>query len=560
MSVDRDNAGEQVATAEGDAADETFVAIIGMAGRFPEAPDLDRFWRNLAGGVESLRHFTDEELLEAGESAAALHDPAYVRACMFLDDIDQWDAGFFGFSPKDAAIADPQHRLFLEVAWEAFENAGHDPVKAGVVGVWAASGLNSYLMHHLVTNPELMESVGEWLLRHTANDMNFLATRVSYELDLRGPSMNVQTACSSTLVTIHLAVQSLLARECDVALAGGSTIALPQRGYLYREGEIVSADGHCRPFDARSTGTLFGSGAGAVVLKRLADARRDGDNILAVVRGTAINNDGAQKVGYLAPSVDGQARVIAEALTVAGVDPTTVGYVEAHGTGTRIGDPIEVAALTQTFQAHTDRRGFCGLGSLKSNIGHLGEAAGVSSVIKTVLAMTHGQIPPSVGFERPNPEIDFAASPFYVPQRLLDWPRGETPRRAGVTALGAGGTNAHVVLEEAPPTPPGGPGRGWHVLPISARSGAALDAATERLAAHLRAHPEVSFADAAYTLQVGRRAFEHRRVAVCRDAGDALAVLEGGEPKRILSQQARDAAQIVFAFPGAGPQHPGMGR
>jgi acyl transferase domain-containing protein len=563
MSVDRDNAGGQVTTGDGEAADETFVAIIGMAGRFPGAHDLERFWRNLAGGVESLRHFTDEELLEAGESAAALRDPSYVRACPFLDDIDQWDAGFFGFSPKDAAIADPQHRLFLEVAWEAFENAGYDPdpkKAAGVVGVWAASGLNSYLMHHLVTNPELMESVGEWLLRHTANDMNFLATRVSYELDLRGPSMNVQTACSSTLVTIHLAVQSLLARECDVALAGGSTIALPQRGYLYREGEIVSADGHCRPFDARSTGTLFGSGAGAVVLKRLADARRDGDNVLAIVRGTAINNDGAQKVGYLAPSVDGQAGVIAEALTVAGVHPTTVGYIEAHGTGTRIGDPIEVAALTQTFRAHTDRRGFCGLGSLKSNIGHLGEAAGVSSVIKTVLAMLHGQIPPSVGFERPNPEIDFASSPFYVPQRLLDWPRGEAPRRAGVTALGAGGTNAHVVLEEAPAPPRTGPGRPWHVLPISARSGEALDAATARLAAYLRAHPELPFADAAYTLQVGRRAFEHRRVAVCRDAGDALTVLEGGEPKRLLSQRARDNAQLVFALPGGGTQHPGMGQ
>jgi acyl transferase domain-containing protein len=563
MSVDRDNAGGQVSTGVDDPADETFVAIIGMAGRFPGAPDLEHFWRNLAGGVESLRHFTDEELLEAGESAAALRDPSYVRACPFLDDIDQWDAGFFGFSPKDAAIADPQHRLFLEVAWEAFENAGYDPdpkKAAGVVGVWASSGLNSYLMHHLVTNPELMESVGEWLLRHTANDMNFLATRVSYELDLRGPSMNVQTACSSTLVTIHLAVQSLLARECDVALAGGSTIALPQRGYLYREGEIVSADGHCRPFDARSTGTLFGSGAGAVVLKRLADARRDGDNVLAVVRGTAINNDGAQKVGYLAPSVDGQARVIAEALAVAGVDPTTIGYVEAHGTGTRIGDPIEVAALTQTFRAHTDRRGFCGLGSLKSNIGHLGEAAGVSSVIKTVLAMMHGQIPPSVGFARPNPEIDFASSPFYVPQRLLDWPRAAAPRRAGVTALGAGGTNAHVVLEEAPPAPRTDPGRRWHVLPISARSGEALDAAMVRLAAHLRAHPELPFADAAYTLQVGRRAFEHRRVAVCRDAGDALGVLEGGEPKRLLSRRAHDNAQLVFAFPGGGTQHPGMGQ
>ena len=547
--------------AASDEGDEALVAIIGMAGRFPGAPDLERFWSNLAGGVESMRRFTDEELLSAGESPAALRDPGYVRVCPVLDDIDKFDAGFFGFSPKDAAIADPQHRIFLEVAWEAFENAGYDPARSGVVGVWAACGLNSYLMHHLVTNPDLMETVGEWLLRHTANDMNFLATRVSYELDLRGPSMNVQTACSSTLVTVHLAAQSLIGRECDLALAGGSTISMPQRGYIYKEGEILSSDGHCRPFDARSKGTLFGSGAGAVILKRLGDAKRDGDTILAVVRGSAINNDGSQKVGYLAPSVEGQARAIAEALTVSGVDARSISYVETHGTGTLIGDPIEVGGLTQAFRAHTDARGFCGIGSLKSNIGHLGEAAGIAGFIKTVLALSHGRIPPSAGYEIPNPNIDFAASPFFVVQDGKDWPRGREPRRAGVTALGAGGTNAHLILEEAPAQAPGGPAGAWQVLPISARSDAALDAATARLAEHLRAKPDLPLADVAHTLQAGRRAFGHRRVAVCRDAADAVAVLSGREPRRLHTQaRARAKIELVFSFPGAGAQHAGMGQ
>ncbi|HVU51594.1 MAG TPA: polyketide synthase, partial [Polyangia bacterium] len=471
--------------------DETVVAIIGMAGRFPGAPDLERFWSNLAGGVQSMRRLTDEELLAAGESAAALRDPRYVRVCPVLDDVDRFDAGFFGFSPKEAAAADPQHRVFLEVAWEAFEDAGYDPVRAGVVGVWAACGANSYLAHHLATSAELMQTSGEALLRHAAGDMNFLATRVSYELDLRGPSMNVQTACSSTLVALHLAAQSLIGRECDLALAGGATIELPQLGYIYKEGGILSSDGRCRPFDARAKGTVYGSGAGAVVLKRLSDAKRDGDTIRAVLKGSAVNNDGSKKVGYLAPSVEGQARAVAEALTVAGLGARSISYVEAHGTGTLLGDPIEVSGLQQAFRAHTEERGFCGLGSLKSSIGHLAEAAGVAGVIKTVLALQHERLPPSAGYELPNPNIDFGSSPFRVVRELEAWPRGPQPRRAGVTALGAGGTNAHVILEEAPPAPPTPPpARAWQLLPLSARSDAALDAVTARLAAHLGARPD----------------------------------------------------------------------
>ena len=323
-------------------------------------------------------------------------------------------------SPRDAAVMDPQHRFFLEVAWSALENAGYDPDRAPATGVFAACGMNTYMMYHLVTNQEVMDTVGEWLARHTGNDMNFLATRVSYQMNLQGPALNVQTACSSSLVAIHLACQSLLNGECDVALAGASTMSLPQhKGYLFKEGEILSADGHCRPFDARSQGTLFGSGTGCVVLKRLADALADGDNVLAVVRGSAINNDGSQKVGYLAPSVDGQARAVAEAIAISGVDPESISYIETHGTGTRVGDPIEVAALTQAFRAHTEKKGYVALASVKANIGHLGEAAGMAGFIKTVLCLMHEQLPPSINFEVANPARSTSKnSPFFVNTQL----------------------------------------------------------------------------------------------------------------------------------------------
>lgn len=543
--------------------DAGLVAVIGMAGRFPGAANLDRFWQNLRAGVESVVQLGDEQLLADGESPVLLRDPAYVRACPVLEDLDKFDAGFFGFSPREAAITDPQHRIFFETAWAALENAGYVPERArGVVGVFATCGLNYYLMHHLVTNQDLVENVGEWLLRHTGNDMNFLATRVSYEFDLRGPSLNVQTACSSSLVAVHLAAQSLLNGECDLALAGGSTISLPQRGYVYKEGEILSADGHCRPFDARSTGTLFGSGAGCVILKRLADARSDGDRILAVVRGSAINNDGSQKVGYLAPSVEGQASVVSEALNIAGIEADSVSYVETHGTGTLIGDPIEVAALTQAYRTQTQKSGYCAIGSLKSNIGHLGEAAGIAGLIKTVLSLEHREIPASLNFEVPNPRIDFAKSPFYVNARTQPWKVPGGPRRAGITALGAGGTNAHMILEEGPEPPAPAPSRRWKLLELSARSPAALEAATRNLATHLKEHPGESLADVAYTLQVGRRGFPHRRIAVCKDAAEAIALLEGGDPRKVLTQQLPPGPprEVVFLFPGGGAQYAGMGQ
>ncbi len=541
----------------------TDIAVVGMAGRFPGAPTIGHFWKNLRDGVESVKFFSEEELLEAGESPEMLRNPAYVKACPVLEGIDRFDAGFFGFSPKDAAIMDPQHRFFLETAWHAFEDAGYVPGRyPGPVGVFASCGMNTYMMYHLVPNPWIMQSVGEWLVRHTGNDMNFLATRVSYELNLTGPSMNVQTACSSALVAIHLASQSLLNGECDMAMAGGVTILLPQnRGYLWKEGEILSPDGHCRSFDARSQGTIFGSGVGAVVLKRVADAIRDGDNIRAVIKGSAVNNDGSQKVGYLAPSVEGQAKAIAEALALSGVEPETISYLEAHGSGTLVGDPIEMTAITQAFRASTDKKGFCAIGSVKTNIGHLGETGGAAGFIKTVLALEHRQLPPSLHYEEANSQIDFASSPFFVNSKLTPWSAIDGLRRAGVTALGAGGTNAHIIVEEAPPTPPSADSGPAQLLLLSAKTEKAVERAARNLAAYLRENPELNLADAAYTLQVGRKEFSHRRIAVCRDAAEAVRALEGESPERAAAGKAEAVARsAVFMFTGQGAQYPNMGR
>jgi acyl transferase domain-containing protein/NADPH-dependent curcumin reductase CurA len=537
------------------------IAVVGMAGRLPGAANLDQFWRNLRDGVESIATFSEADLIAAGESAALIADPDYVRAQPVLADIDKFDAEFFGFSPQDAAVMDPQHRIFLETGWEALENAGHDPARFdGNIGVFAACGMNTYMMYHLVTNPQVMRTVGEWLVRHTGNDMNFLATRLSYELGLKGPSMNVQTACSSALVAIHVACQSLLSGECDMALAGGSVIALPQgRGYLYRKGEILSPDGHCRAFDADAAGTLFGSGAGIVVLRRLSDALADGDQVLAVIRGSAINNDGRSKVGYLAPSVEGQSRAVVEALAVSGVHPDTISYVEAHGTGTLIGDPIEITGLTQAYRQHTSKKTFCAIGSLKSNIGHLGEAAGVAGFMKTVLSLQHGQIPPSLHYTNPNPQIAFAESPFFVNTTLREWRPNGAPRRAGVTALGAGGTNCHVIVEEAPVREPSSKARAQQLLVLSARTPDALDAAAANLARHLEESPDDDLADAAYTLQAGRKAFAHRKAVVVESREAAIAALKSGRDV-VTGRSEPKSPPIVFLFPGGGSQYPGMGR
>ena len=545
------------------AVSDTDIAIVGMAGRFPGARDVEEFWTNVRDGVESLTTFSDEELLAAGVSAAQLADPDYVKSAFLMPEMDMFDAAFFGLSPRDASIMDPQQRHFLELTWSALEHAGHSVDRFdGSIGVFAGCGASTYLMQNLLTNPELVQSVGFFLLRHTGNDKDFLSTRVSYQMNLRGPSVNVQTACSTSLVAIHLAAQSLLNGECDMALAGGSTVRQPhQVGYVYKEGEIMSPDGHCRPFDERSEGTVFGSGAGVVVLRRLADAIRDGDTIHAVIKGSAINNDGSQKVGYLAPSVDGQAQAIAEAIAISGVDVESIAYVEAHGTGTPVGDPIEVAALNEAFRRSTDAVGFCGIGSLKSNIGHLDTAAGVASVIKTVQALKHGVMPPSLHFERPNPALGIEGSPFYVNASAKSWPATpDAPRRAGVSALGAGGTNAHVVLEQAPAVESSGAARDWQLMTLSAKTAAAADAACANLARQLRDEPGINLADAAFTLQMGRQAFAHRRTVVVRSASEGADVLAAMDPKRVLSGTAGEGKHTVaFMFAGGGAQYARMG-
>ncbi len=545
-----------------DEVNETDIAIVGMAIRVPGASNPEEFWSNLRNGVEATRTYTDEELLAKGVSQSTLADPNYVKAGIQLQDLDAFDPEFFGFSQKEAAILDPQHRQFYEVCWEALERAGHPPETfEGAVGLFAGCGMGAYFTFNLLSNPELVDSVGLFLLRHTGNDKDFLSTRVSYAFNLHGPCVNVQTACSTSLVATHMAVQSLLARECDMALAGGVTIEVPHGvGYHYKEGEVLSPDGHCRTFDHRSKGTVFGSGAGVVVLRRLADALRDGDHIHAVIKGSAVNNDGSRKVGYLAPSVDGQAACITEALAVSDVTADTLSYVECHGTATPVGDPIEIAALTQAFRDTTDKVAYCKVGSVKTNIGHLDTAAGVASLIKAALALEHQQIPPSLNFEAPNPRIGFEGSPFTVAARLADWTTDGAPRRAGVNSLGVGGTNAFVVLEEAPARKPSALDGAPQLLVLSARNRKALDDNAKRLAAWLREHPEQPLADVAYTLRVGRRAFEQRRVLAVASREEAIALLEGNDAKRVFNHtRDLDHPEVAFMFPGGGAQYVRMG-
>lgn len=542
---------------------ESDIAIVGMAIRVPDAGNPEQFWNNLRSGHESVRTYTDEELLAKGVPPAALADPNYVRAGIPLQNLDHFDPEFFGFSPKEAGILDPQHRQFYEACWEALEAAGHPPdTFDGAIGLFGGCGMGAYFTFNLLTNPELVDNVGLFLLRHTGNDKDFLVTRVSYAFNLQGPSVNVQTACSTSLVATHLAVQSLIAGECDMALAGGVTIEVPHGvGYHYKEGEVLSPDGHCRTFDHRSKGTVFGSGTGVVVLRRLADALRDGDHIHAVIKGSAVNNDGSRKVGYLAPSVDGQAACITEALAVADVSADTIQYVECHGTATPVGDPIEIAALTQAFRNTTDRKGYCLVGSVKTNIGHLDTAAGVASLIKAALALEHEAVPPSLNFEAPNPRLDFENSPFRVASTLTPWKRGQAPRRACVNSLGVGGTNAFVVLEEAPERPPSRADESAQLLVVSARNRKALDEGARRLAAWLREHPEVPLADVAHTLMHGRRAFEQRRVLAAATREEAIAQLDNPEPRRVFTHAAElERPRLVFMFPGGGAQYVQMGR
>jgi amino acid adenylation domain-containing protein/non-ribosomal peptide synthase protein (TIGR01720 family) len=539
------------------------VAIVAMVGRFPGAADVEEFWRSLCDGVEAIRFFTDEELLAAGTPPELLADPSFVKAMGVVDDIESFDAAFFGVSPREAQAMDPQHRLFLETAWHALEEAGYDPeTYPGRIGVFAGVGANTYQQRNVLSNPDLVRALGTVQIA-IGSEKDFLTTRASYKFNLRGPSFVVQTACSTSLVAAHLAASSLRERASDLALAGGVTLPVPQRaGYLYHEGGIFSPDGHCRAFDLEARGTVPGSGVGIVVLKRLADARADGDPIRAVIKGSAINNDGSQKVGYTAPSVRGQVEVLRAALERAGADPATIGYIETHGTGTLLGDLIEATALKEAFAPYTDRRGRCALGSVKTNIGHADTAAGVAGLIKAALAVERGKIPPSLHFRAPNEKIHLAQSPFFVAAELGDWPLAGGPRRAGVSSFGIGGTNAHVVLEQPPERAPAGPGRDLQLLLVSARTPAALERATAGLARHLADHPQLAPADVAFTLHAGRRAWEHRRAVVCRDLPGAAAALAALDPAWCTTG-ARPVArprEAVFLFPGGGAQFPGMGR
>jgi acyl transferase domain-containing protein len=533
------------------------VAIVGMSGRFPGARDLDELWRNLRDGVESITFFTPQELIAAGNDPERVRDPGYVPAKGSLAGVEEFDPAFFGFTPREAGILDPQHRVLLECAWEALEDAGYDAARlGGRAAVYVGSGAPSYLIHNLLPNAEELARIGRFQV-FLLNDRDFVATRISYALGLRGPSVAVQTACSTSLMAVHMACQSLLSGESDLALAGGASIGVPLvEGYLYQEGSIASPDGHCRSYDARASGAVGGNGAGIVVLKRLADAVADGDLVHAVILGSAANNDGSGKVGFTAPGIEGQVEVIAESLLMAGVEPDTIAYVEGHGSATALGDPIEVMALRQAFAraGHSGRS--CALGSVKSNLGHLNTAAGIAGLIKAVLALRHATIPPSLHFERPNPQVDFG--PFQVPVRALPWPAELSPRRAGVSSFGLGGTNVHVVLESAPEREPSGPFRPWQLLLLSARTSEALAAQADRLADRLAADDAPSLADAAYTLQIGRKAFPRRRALVCRDAAGAVAALRAG--RGAAGAFEGGSRPVVFLFPGLGDHYLDMGR
>ncbi|MCP3140919.1 type I polyketide synthase [Pyxidicoccus xibeiensis] len=530
------------------------IAVVGMAGRFPGARDLEAFWRNLRDGVESITFLKDSDLeASALDSPGIRSDPNYVKAAAFLEDADLFDASYFGVTPKEAEVMDPQQRVFLECAVEALENAGYDAERfRGRVGVYAGARTDTYVFN-LFSNQAAVGGLDPFEIG-LGNDLAFLTTRVAHRLNLRGPAYSVHTACSTSLVALHLASQALLADECQLAIAGGVAINVPQKvGYLYQYGSIMSPDGHCRAFDAKAAGTIFGSGVGLVVLKRLEDALADGDTIHAVIKGSAINNDGSVKASFTAPSVQGQATVIKDALAAADVPADSINYVEAHGTGTALGDPIEIRALTKAFGSKTRGKRSVAIGSVKTNVGHLDAAAGSASLLKAILALKHQQMPPSLHFESPNPQIDFDSGPFYVNTSLQPWAKGRTPRRAGVSSFGIGGTNAHIVLEEAPPAPPSAPGRPWELLVLSARSHTALDTATARLAQHLEDHPEAALADVAYTLQVGRKAHAHRRLVVVKDSGDAARVLRMAEPQRVLTGAHETGNRpVAFLFSDAG--------
>ncbi|ONI91936.1 hypothetical protein ALI22I_06710 [Saccharothrix sp. ALI-22-I] len=531
------------------------IAVVGMAGRFPGADSVGQFWDNVLDGGEQVSSFTPDDAIAAGVAPDLARHSDYRHVHGVLDGVEYFDNVLFGYTPRDAALLDPQQRIFLECAWAAMEDAGYAPRTEGApVGVYASVSQNAYLLTHLLRSPGALDhtSPQEFLL---ATEKDMLSARVSYHLDLRGPSMSVQASCASSLVSVHMACQALLAGECEMALAGGVTVHVPQHeGYMYAAGSVFSSTGRCLPFDAGADGTVFGNGVGVVVLKPLADALADHDTIHAVILGSAVNNDGARRMSFTAPGVDGQVTVIRAAHRVAGVDPSTITYMETHGTGTSLGDPIEFEALTEAF-GHDGPP--CTFGTLKAQIGHLSGAAGIAGLIKTVLALKHGVLPPSRHFTRPNPDIDLDSSRFRLSTEATPWPEYGRRRRAAISSFGIGGTNAHMVLEEPPAPSPRSPGgRKQEVLTLSAREDEPLLELAARLREHLKAHPEADLADVAATLQSGRTPQRRRATVACADIDSAIDALAAVRPPTV---DARDRG-VVFMFPGQGAQRVGMGR
>ena len=537
------------------------IAIVGMSGRFPGARNVAEFWENQKARRETISHFQESDV--PGQA----RQPNYVGARSMLADVDQFDPAFFGILPKEAELMDPQHRIFLECCWEALEDAGYDPFSySGAIGVYAGCTASTYFLNNVCATREFIEAytagyqVDGYAAMMGANP-DFVATRVAYKLNLKGPAFSLQAGCSTSLIAICQACQSLLTYQSDMALAGGISITFPQkRGYLYQEGGMVSADGHCRAFDEKAAGTVFGSGAGVVLLKRYEDALADGDHVYAVIRGFGLNNDGSSKVGYTAPSVEGQARVVAMAQAAAGVHPESIGYIEAHGTGTPLGDPIEVAGLTQAFRARTQARNFCAIGTAKANVGHLDNAAGVTGLIHAVQMLRNKILIPTLHFQKPNPKLNLEDSPFYVNTEVREWKSDGKPRRAGVSAMGVGGTNAHVILEEAPERESTTSRMPAHLLVLSAKSETALEAATTNLAAYLKANPDANLADVAHTLQQGRRHFQQRRAVAAQNVDDAVTALTSRDARRVITRSRQlQNPKVAFMFPGQGSQYPNMG-
>lgn len=544
------------------------IAIVGMTCRFPGANNIEEYWSNLCNGIESISFFSDEEIIAAGIDENVVKDPKYVKAGALIEDVDKFDASFFGYSPREADMIDPQQRIFLECSWELMEKAGYNAEKYdGKIGVFAGVGPSSYMLFNILSNSRFMGSqniANHYMQIIEGNDKDHIATRVSYKMNLRGPSMDIQTSCSTSLVAVNMACQSLLDYQSDMAIAGGASIRFPQKsGYKFVEGGILSPDGHCRPFDAKAQGTISSDGVGVVLLKRLEDAIEDGDNIYAIIKGSAINNDGSFKVGYTAPSIEGQSEVIAEALEIAEFNPESIGYIEAHGTGTAIGDPIEIAALTKVFKEFTNKKQFCGIGSVKSNFGHLNAASGVAGLMKAALMIKNGMYVPSINFDTPNPHINFKDTPFYVIDKLKKWENNNEPRRAGVSSFGIGGTNVHMVLEEYKDNKQDivkEKSRKSDILVMSARSSNAVKNISSNLCNFLSENKELEFSDVAYTLKKGRKLFNHRQFVVGHNIEEAINSIKCMNSDFVLSKQCdKENTDVVFMFTGQGSQYLNMG-